>query len=186
MKYVFSIDSYLIQIIPCYLISVGGYSIASQFSTGTKEQHKTKNKNFRCVFANSTKNRCHGSMTITPNLQIVQKVEHICNDFGTEDKPLEDKDLEKVQEFEVIGKKYKINGHLHYFRLEFKSKNKYFQCILANSTKNRCHGSITITPNLQIAKKNEHNCDQVCEITPQQSSETTEKEESPTLSVGWL
>ena len=213
---------------------------------------------FRCAHRYSTKNRCQGSITITPNLQIVKKVEHICNGFGTEDKPLEDKDLEKVQEYEEIGKNFKINGHRYYLTYKHKTGNKYFQCILVNSTKNRCHGSITITPNLHIAKKVEHNCidllemekvleyeeigrkgrkfkingycyyfrdentkknhktfrcifstkkcrafvtitpnlqivkkvdhncDQVCEITPQQNSKTTEKEVSSTLSVSWL
>ena len=94
--------------------------------------------------------------------------------------------MEKVQQYEKIGGKFKINGHRYCSSAERKTGNKYFTCIHYNPIQKRCQGSISITPNLQIAKKNEHNCDQVCEITPQQSSETTEKEESPTLSVGWL
>ena len=220
-------------------------------------EYKSKNKYFQCIKKKCSE-KCPGSVTITPSRKIVNKVVHICNCKGTVDKPSEDNELEKVQEYEVIGKKFKINGHRYYFRVEFKSKNKYFQCILSNSTKNRCLGSITITPDLQIAKKVEHNCidllemekvleyeeigrkgrkfkingycyyfrdentkknhktfrcifsskkcrafvtitpnlqivkkvdhncDQVCEITPQQNSKTTEKEVSSTLSVSWL
>jgi hypothetical protein len=172
---------------------------------------KTKNKHFRCVHRYSTKKRCQGSITITPNLQIVKKVEHICNDFGTEDKPLEDKDLEKVQEYEEIGENFKINGHRYYLtykhktgnkyfakkvehactdidtmeeeheheeissrkfkingyiyyccKTEKKTGNKYFRCIFSSK---KCRAFVTITPNLQIVKKVDHNCEQVCEIT---------------------
>jgi hypothetical protein len=137
---------------------------------------KTKNKHFRCVHRYSrTKKRCQGSITITPNFQIVTKVEHICIDLL---------EIDKVQEYEEIGRKFKINGYCYYFRDENTKKNhKTFRCIFSSK---KCRAFVTITPNLQIVKKVDHNCDQVCEITPQQSSKTTEKEVSPTLSVSWL
>jgi hypothetical protein len=112
-------------------------------------EFKSKNKYFQCILSNSTKNRCLGSITITPNLQIAKKVEHNCIDL---------QEMERVLEYEEIGRQFKINGHRYYFRVEFKSMNKYFQCLHYNSTKKRCHGTITITPNNQIVKKVDHTC----------------------------
>ena len=66
-------------------------------------EYKSKNKYFRCI-----KKNCSGSVTITPSRRIVNKVVHICNCKGTVDKPSEDNELEKVQEYEKIGGKFKM------------------------------------------------------------------------------
>ncbi len=65
--------------------------------------------------------------------------------------------LEKIHEYEKTGNKFKLNGYWYFFSKLLKSKNKYFTCIKrCNSEK--CHGSIVITPNRQIAKKVDHSC----------------------------
>ena len=147
-------------------------------------EHKTGNKYFQCKLLNSIGKKCSGSITITPNHRITKKVEHICCGIGTVDMPSEDNGLEKVQEYEKIGKRFKINGHRYYLTYKHKTGNKYFQCIYARTQK--CPGSILTTPNRQIAKNVEHRCNKVCQISSQQSSKTTVKEACPTFSVAWL
>ena len=134
-------------------------------------EHKTGNKYFQCKGSNSFGKKCSGSITITPNHRITKKVEHICCGIGTVDKTFLEKELEKVQEYEEMGSKFKINGHRYYFgNKNKKTGNKYFLCIYRNTKK--CHGSISITPNLQIVKKAKHNCNQVCQITQQRCKTT--------------
>ena len=116
---------------------------------------KTGNKYFRCIYTNTKK--CPGSFVITPNCGIAKKVEHTCIGIDAEEKPLEDNELEEVHEYEEIRNKFKINGHLYYFPSEL-STNKYYQCIYATSTRKKCQGSILLTPNNRIVKKVEHAC----------------------------
>ena len=61
-----------------------------------------------------------------------------------------------MQEYEEIGRGFKINGYYYTFRHEFKSKKKYYVCSKLKSQK--CRGSITISPNRQIIKRVEHTC----------------------------
>jgi len=148
-------------------------------------EYKSKNKYFQCIKKKCSE-KCPGSVTITPSRKIVNKVVHICNCKGTVDKPSEDNELEKVQEYEKIGGKFKINGHRYYSNAERKTGNKYFQCVHSNSIGKKCQGSISITRNQRIVRKTKHICNQIGQIIPQQSSKKTEKEVSPTFSVGWL
>jgi c-di-GMP-related signal transduction protein len=101
--------------------------------------------------------KCRGSITISPNRQIIKRVEHTCQS--------QDQILEKVQEYEETGGKFKINGYFYKFRHESWTKNKYYQCYKrCNAIK--CRGSITISPNGQIIKRVEHTCqcqDQILE-----------------------
>ena len=117
---------------------------------------------------------------------IVEKSNHFCGGIGRVDKPSEYNELEKVQEYEEIGKQFKINENHYYLSAERKTGNKYFQCVHSNSIGKKCQGSISITPNQRIVRKTKHICNQICQIIPQQSCQTTEKENCPTFSVGWL
>jgi len=69
-----------------------------------------------------------------------------------------EKTLGKVQEYEEAGGRFKINGHLYYFRHENKAKNKYYACQKRlNAIK--CRGSITLSPNREIVNMVAHTCD---------------------------
>ena len=118
--------------------------------------HKTGNKYFKCVCAYLIGDKCPGFIIITPNNQIVKKVDHTCSGKYTVDKPSENNGLEEVQEYEGNGNNFKINGHTYHFTTEPKTGNKYFRCIYTNTKK--CPGSFVITPNCGIAKKVEHTC----------------------------
>lgn len=120
--------------------------------------------------------------------EISIKFEQTSIGMGTLDSPLGDKEMETVQEYEKISeRKFKINGFCYYSKGENKrNKSRYFQCTRRVSFIKKCRGSINMTPNLQITKNVGHSCNQVCQITPRQSSKTTQKENCPTLSVGRL
>ncbi len=97
-----------------------------------------------------------GSITISPNRQIIKRVEHSCQS--------QDQILEEVQEFEETGGRFKINGYYYNLYNESMKKNKYYACIKRSSQK--CRGSLLITPSCQIIKKVEHTCqcqDQISE-----------------------
>jgi hypothetical protein len=98
-----------------------------------------------------------GSITISPNRQIIKRVEHSCQS--------QDQILEKVQEYEETDGKFKINGYFYNYHHESNTGKKYYTC---NKRCNaiKCRGSITISPNRQITKKVEHTCqsqDQISE-----------------------
>ena len=106
----------------------------------------TKNKYYQCFKRNSII-RCRGSIIISPNGQIIKKVEHTCQG--------QDQILEEVHEYEEIGRSLKINGHYYNFKYESNTKSKHYACI---KTRIKCRGSITLSPNRQIIKKFEHIC----------------------------
>ena len=134
----------------CKSIAIDGYSynLISQFQDG--------NTFYLCKRRHTE--RCHGKVILSPNGLIVERRNHSCGGIGKVDIPSEDNELEKVQEYEKKGGKFKINGHRYYSSAERKTGNKYFTCIHYNSIQKRCQGSISITPNLQIARKVEHSC----------------------------
>jgi hypothetical protein len=83
------------------------------------------------------------NVTFSPNGLVVEKRDHTSIGIGKLDMP-------SVQEYEKIGRRFKINGHCYYFFTELKSKNKYFNCVNKNGMK--CPGSIIITPDHKIAQ----------------------------------
>ena len=117
-------------------------------------ESKKKNKFYLC---NKRKGQqCRGSITISPNRQIIKRIEHSCQS--------QNQILEEVHEFEETGGRFKINGYFYNFNNDSRLKNKYYQCFKRNSQK--CRGSITISPNGQIIKRVEHTCqcqDQILE-----------------------
>ena len=120
-----------------------------------------KNKYYVCNKLTSQK--CRGSIIISPNRQIIKRVEHTCQ--------CQDQILEEVHEYEEKGRRLKINGHNYNLKNESMKKNKYYVCNKMNSQK--CRGSITISPNRQIIKRVEH--DSQCQ--DQISEEVQEYEE---------
>jgi len=64
--------------------------------------------------------------------------------------------MEKVHEYEEIGGKFKINGYFYNFNKEYRTKNEFYMCNKKKS-KQKCRGSITISPNRQIIKRVEPN-----------------------------
>jgi len=105
-----------------------------------------KFKYYGCNKRNSQK--CRGSITISPNRQIIKRVEHSCQS--------QDQIMEEVHEYEKTGGRFKINGYFYNFFYESKTKNKYYQCNKIKSQK--CRGSITISSNSDIVKKVDHTC----------------------------
>jgi len=120
-----------------------GFKINGYLYNFNKE-YRTKNKFYICNKKNSQK--CRGSVTISPNRQIIKRVEHTCKN----------QILEEVHEYEEIGRGFKINGHSYNFKNESMIKNKYYQC--NKMTSQKCRGSIIISPNRQIIKRVEHSC----------------------------
>jgi hypothetical protein len=109
-------------------------------------ESRNKNKYYQCFKKNSQK--CRGSITISPNRQIIKRVEHTCQ--------CQDQISEEVQEYEETGRSFKINGYYYSFQHESTKKNKYYLCSKRRWVK--CRGSITISPNRQIIKRVEHSC----------------------------
>jgi hypothetical protein len=111
-------------------------------------KRENKNKINYYVCSKSRMEKCRGYITISPNRQIIKRVEHTCQS--------QNQILEEVHEFEETGGRFKINGYYYNFHNESTTKNKYYQCYKKNSQK--CRGSITISPNRQIIKRVEHSC----------------------------
>jgi len=65
--------------------------------------------------------------------------------------------MEKVQEYEEKGRRFKINGYFYNFFYESRTKNKLYLCNKRLRDK-KCRGSITISPNFDIVKKVDHTC----------------------------
>jgi radical SAM superfamily enzyme len=125
----------------------GGRFKINGHSYNLKNESMQKNKYYVCNKRRNTI-KCRGSITISPNRQIIKRVEHSCQ--------CQDQILEEVQEFEENGGRFKINGYFYNFTNEYKTKNKYYQCFKRKSQK--CRGSIAISPNRQIIKRVEHSC----------------------------
>jgi len=106
-----------------------------------------KNKYYVCNKLTSQK--CRGSITISPNRQIIKRVEHTCQ--------FQDQISEEVQEYEEKDGRLKINGHYYKLKSEYKNGNKYYDCYKSHCAI-QCRGSITITPDRQITKKVDHIC----------------------------
>jgi hypothetical protein len=81
-----------------------------------KKKLMKKNKYYVCNKLTSQK--CRGSITISPNRQIIKRVEHTCQ--------CQDQISEEVHEYEEKGRSFKINGYYYSFRLESTKKNKYY------------------------------------------------------------
>ena len=107
---------------------------------------KTKNKYYQC-YKRTGIIKCRGSVTISPNRQIIKRVEHTC----------QNQILEEVHEYEESGRGFKINGYYYTFKRENKNKNNYYVCNKGLGAK-KCRGSITISPNRQIIKMVGHTC----------------------------
>jgi hypothetical protein len=124
----------------------GSFKIDGNYYHFTYES-KTKNKYYQCYkMCNAI--RCRGSITISPDRQIIKRVEHTCQ--------CQDQISEEVHEFEENGGRFKINGHSYNLKNESTIKNKYYVCNKVNSQK--CRGSIIISPNSDIVKKVDHTC----------------------------
>ena len=108
---------------------------------------KTGNKYYMCIKRRRGL-KCRGSITITPNLKILKKVGHTCNE-----------NHQSTTEYEKVGRKTKIDGNFYYLVNESKTKNKHYKCVKKKTTK--CRGSMTITPNSKIIKKVDHTCNLV-------------------------
>ena len=121
-------------------LKINGYFYNFTNESTNKNKYYTCNK--RCCTI-----KCRGSVTISPNRQIIKRVEHTCQG--------QDQILEEVQEFEEKGRGFKINGHYYHFKYESNTKSKHYACI---KTRIKCRGSITLSPNRQIIKKFEHIC----------------------------
>jgi hypothetical protein len=121
-------------------LKINGY-----FYNFTNES-KTKNKYYQC-YKRSGIIKCRGSVTISPNRQIIKRVEHTC----------QNQILEEVQVYEETGRRFKINGYCYNFKQEYTKKNKYYTCNKKSSAF-KCRGSVTVSPNRQIIKKVEHTC----------------------------
>ena len=116
-------------------------------SYNLKNESMKKNKYYVCNKMNSQK--CRGSITISPNRQIIKRVEH--------DSQCQDQISEEVQEYEEKYGRLKINGHYYKLKSEYKNGNKYYDCYKSHCAI-QCRGSITITPDRKIIKKVEHIC----------------------------
>ncbi len=109
---------------------------------------KSKNKYYKCdKRVGSIK--CRGSITISPDRHVIKKVEHSCK--------IQDKILEKVQEYEETDGRFKINGDNYNLISDSRSKNKYYVCNKRYGQK--CRGSIILSPNHYIIKKVAHTCE---------------------------
>ena len=122
----------------------GRFKINGYFYNFNNES-RNKNKYYQCFKKDSQK--CRESITISPNRQIIKRVEHTCQ--------CQDQILEEVHEYEEIGRSFKINGHYYNLKNKLMKKNKYYVC---NKISQKCRGSITISPNRQIIKRVEHSC----------------------------
>ena len=125
----------------------GGRFKINGFYYNLYNESMKKNKYYKCNKKDSQK--CRGSITISPNRQIIKRVEHTCQ--------CQDQILEEVQEYEETGRSFKINGYYYNFKRENKNKNKYYKCDKKVGSI-KCGGSITISPNRQIIKRVEHTC----------------------------
>jgi len=125
----------------------GGRFKINGHSYNLKNESRNKNKYYQCFKKDSQK--CRGSITISPNRQIIKRVEHTCQ--------CQDQILEEVQEFEEKGGRFKINGYYYNFNNESRNKNKLYMCNKRCCTI-KCHGSITISSNSDIVKKVDHTC----------------------------
>ena len=124
----------------------GKFKINGYFYNFNKE-YRTKNKFYIC---NKRKGQqCRGSITISPNRQIIKRVEHSCQS--------QNQILEEVQEFEEKGGRFKINGYFYNLFYESRTKNKLYMCNRRIGAK-KCRGSIIISPNSDIVKKVDHTC----------------------------
>jgi histone H3/H4 len=139
----------------------GRFKINGYFYNFTNES-TNKNKYYTCNKRRCTI-KCRGSITISPNGQIIKKVEHTCQ--------CQYQILEEVQEYAEKGRSFKINGYYYHFKYESNTKSKHYACI---KTRIKCRGSITISPNRQIIKRVEH--DSQCQ--DQISEEVQEYEET--------
>ena len=88
-------------------------------------QHESKKKNKYYVCSKSRKVKCRGSITISPNRQIIKRVEHSCqsqDQISEEVQEYEEKgrNLPSIIKYEKIGRKLtgmrKIDGHFYHFR----------------------------------------------------------------------
>jgi len=96
----------------------GSFKIDGHYYHFTYES-KTKNKYYKCYkMCNAI--RCRGSITISPNRQIIKRVEHSCQ--------CQDQISEEVHEFEENGGRFKINGYYYNFNYESIKKINYYQC----------------------------------------------------------
>jgi len=114
-----------------------------------RRENKSKNKYYKCdKKCGSIKSR--GSITISPNRQIIKKVEHTCQCQDLQE-------CEDLQEYEETGRRFKINGYNYRLDYESTEKKKYYRCIKrCNAIK--CRGSIIISPIRQIVKSVDHTC----------------------------
>jgi len=111
-----------------------------------RHESKTGNKYYKCdKMCNAI--RCRGSVTISPNGQIIKKVEHTCN-------PLKIKN--KYNPRIVIT----VEGYSYYFNHQYKNKNIYYSC--KKKTTEKCRGSVTLSPNETIVRKQFHTCSGIC------------------------
>jgi len=124
----------------------GGRFKINEYYYNFNYESMKQNKYYVCNKMNSQK--CRGSITISPNGQIIKKVEHTCQ--------CQDQILEEMHEYEEIGRSFKINGYYYHLKKESMKKNKYYACSKKDSKK--CRGSITISPNRHIIKRVEHSC----------------------------
>jgi hypothetical protein len=129
-----------------YEETCGRFKINGYFYNFNNES-RNKNKYYQCFKKNSQK--CRGSITISPNRQIIKRAEHTCQ--------CQDQISEEVQEYEETDGRLKINGHNYNFRYESRTGNKYYVCYKINCAI-KCRGSITITPDRKIVKKVDHIC----------------------------
>ena len=78
-----------------------------------RRENKSKNKYHKCD-KKCGSIKCRGSITISPNRQIIKKVKHTCQ--------CQDKIFEYLQEYEETGLRFKINGY--HYRLDYESTGK--------------------------------------------------------------
>ena len=91
--------------------------------------------------------KCRGSITISPNRQIIKRVDHTCN-------------LSKIRNNQP--KIISLDGYSYNYNFEYKNKNKHFLC--KKSKADKCWGSVTLSPNGTIVRKRSHACSDICKV----------------------
>ena len=111
-----------------------------------KRENKNKNKYYKCdKQVGSIK--CGGSITISPNRQIIKRVEHTCNPSKI-----------RNNQPKIIS----LDGYSYNYNFEYKNKNKHFLC--KKSKADKCRGSVTLSPNGTIVRKRSHACSDKCKV----------------------
>ncbi len=122
-----------------------------------RQESMKKNKYYKCDKRQGAR-RCCGSVTISPNGQIIKKVEHTCD-------PSKNKNNQHI----ILT----VDGYSYYYNKQFKNKNTHFRC--KKSRSERCRGCVTLSPNGTVVRKRSHTCSSICKIGDGNCTESQNK-----------